>query len=73
MSHIGSSTSLGHYISHVKVIDDWYCCNDSLVTAAEFSDFSDSKECYLLFFVCWLLEHNIRRVGHELVGHWVYT
>ena len=49
VSHIGSSTSSGHYISHVKVIDDWYCCNDSLVTAAEFSDFSDSKECYLLF------------------------
>ena len=49
--HIGPSTTSGHYISYVKVTDNWYCCNDTSVTLAEFSDFSNSKECYLLFCV----------------------
>ena len=51
VSHIGPSTTSGHYISHVKVVDDWYCCSDENIKVTKFSTFSDSKECYLLFYI----------------------
>ena len=51
VSHVGSSTTSGHYISHVKVANAWYRCDDKNVTVAEFSAFHDSRECYLLFCV----------------------
>ena len=51
ISHIGSSTTSGHYISYVKALDDWYHCDDRNVTVTEFSTFCDSKECNLLFLV----------------------
>ena len=51
VSHIGPSTTSGHYISHVKVVDDWYSCSDENITVTRFSTFSDSKECYLLFYI----------------------
>ena len=49
ISHIGPSTTSGHYISYVKVANEWYRCDDNTVTVAEFSAFHDSGECYLLF------------------------
>ena len=49
ISHIGPSTTSGHYISCVKVANEWYRCDDNTVTVAEFSAFHDSGECYLLF------------------------
>ena len=49
VSHVGSSTTSGHYISYVKVEDGWYSCSDNSITKTNFCNISDSRDCYLLF------------------------
>ena len=51
VSHHGSTTNSGHYIAHVKSEISWFCCNDGVVSTTEFANFSNSKECYLLFYL----------------------
>ena len=51
VSHVGPSTTSGHYISYVKVANEWYSCDDRSITVSGFSEFGDSRECYLLFYL----------------------
>ena len=89
VSHVGSSTTSGHYVAHVKVADDWYSCDDRSVKVAKFSTFCDSRECYLLFCVMtalrtgeldmtsWALGSSSsglpHKVGRELEAQTLYS
>ncbi len=50
VSHKGSSSSSGHYVSYVSIDSEWYRCSDEQIARARFSEFSDSIESYILFY-----------------------
>ncbi len=50
VSHKGSSSSSGHYVSYISIDSIWYRCIDEHIAEARFSDFSDSIESYILFY-----------------------
>jgi len=50
VNHIGSMQS-GHYVSNVKIDDQWYTCNDALVTKCTEADVLEADGAYLLFYI----------------------
>ncbi len=50
ISHIGSSSTSGHYVSYIRGDSTWYRCSDEKVIELTFSDFCDSGESYILFY-----------------------
>ena len=51
ISHYGPTTDSGHYKAHIRTENSWYCCNDSVISLVDFDDITNSKECYLLFYI----------------------
>ena len=50
VNHIGTLNQ-GHYVSNVKVGDQWYHCNDAHVSTSEESEVLKSEGAYMLFYI----------------------
>ena len=46
LHHLGSSSKSGHYISEIKLDDQWWTCNDSVITKTTFDQL---KHCGYIF------------------------
>ena len=50
VSHKGSSSLSGHYVSYISIDSNWYRCSDEQIARIGFSEFSHSMESYILFY-----------------------
>ena len=41
----------GHYVSNVKVENQWYNCNDSFITLSNENAVLQNKEVYMMFYI----------------------
>ena len=48
LSHIGTQVTSGHYISEIKMGEDWWTCNDSTISKTTFENLS--KQAYAFLF-----------------------
>lgn len=46
-NHIEIGLGYGHYVSYIRKNDEWYCCNDSIISKAAYPDKSSA---YILFY-----------------------
>lgn len=47
INHIEIGLGYGHYVSYIRKGDEWYCCNDSIISKTAYPDKSTA---YLLFY-----------------------
>ena len=51
INHKGTYINSGHYVSLVKSSNQWFECNDSIITSTNFTDICSSKDTYIAFYV----------------------
>lgn len=50
VNHVGTLNQ-GHYVSNVKVGDQWYHCNDAHISTSEESEVLKSEGAYMMFYL----------------------